>query len=91
MSNWGGPGSNRQPDPACQSCFKDGIDWADPPKGFQTPEHSTANPNSFLDAVIVFTDTVISGVTGQKAVVVLFRCVACWACCMKVAKLLRTK
>jgi hypothetical protein len=73
MSNWGGPGSNGKPGPACQSCFKDGIDWTDPPKGFQTPEHSDDNPTSFLDAVIVFTDTVISGVTGRKAVVVLFR------------------
>ncbi|WIA34286.1 hypothetical protein OEZ86_012626 [Tetradesmus obliquus] len=76
MSSWGGPGTNGQPGPECLSCFKDGIDFTDPPKGFQTPEHSLTNPTSFLDAAIVFTDTVISGVAGQKAVVVLVRATA---------------
>jgi len=73
MSNWGGPTSDNQPGPECRSCFKDGIDWTDPPKGFQTPENSFSNPTSFLDAATVFTDTEISGTSGQKAVVVLFR------------------
>lgn len=73
MASWGGPTPDNQPGPECRSCFKDGIDWSDPPQGFQTPEHSTDNPTSFLDAATVFTDTEISGVAGQKAVVVLFR------------------
>jgi hypothetical protein len=74
MSSWGGPSSDGQPGAACRSCFKDGIDWTDPPQGFQTSEHSDVHNESFLDAAVVFTDTVILGVDGQKAVVVLFRC-----------------
>jgi hypothetical protein len=74
MSSWGGPGINGQPGPECVSCFKDGINFNDLPRGFQTPEFSPDNPTSFLDAAIVFTDSAISGVPGQQAVVVLFRC-----------------
>ncbi|WIA14116.1 hypothetical protein OEZ85_002660 [Tetradesmus obliquus] len=76
MSSWGGPGIgvNRQPGPECRSCFKDGISFStDPPRGFQTPEFSLADTESFFDAAIVFTDRVISGVAGRNAVVVLFR------------------
>ncbi|WIA34285.1 hypothetical protein OEZ86_012625 [Tetradesmus obliquus] len=78
MSSWGGPGNNfGQPGPECLSCFKGGISFDDTPKGFQTPEHDdVTHPDSFLDAAIVFTDTVISGVDGQAAVVVLFRATA---------------
>ncbi|WIA34284.1 hypothetical protein OEZ86_012624 [Tetradesmus obliquus] len=77
MSHWGGPGINGQPGPECRSCFKDGIDFVNsPPQGFQTPEYSFSTPTSFLDAAIVFTDTAVSGVAGQKAVVVLFRATA---------------
>uniref|UniRef100_A0A383VHB2 Fungal lipase-type domain-containing protein n=1 Tax=Tetradesmus obliquus TaxID=3088 RepID=A0A383VHB2_TETOB len=77
MSHWGGPGINGQPGPECRSCFKDGIDFVNnPPQGFQTPEFSYSTPTSFLDAAIVFTDTAVSGVAGQKAVVVLFRATA---------------
>ncbi|WIA34287.1 hypothetical protein OEZ86_012627 [Tetradesmus obliquus] len=76
MSSWGGPGTNGQPGPECVSCFKEGIDFSDTPKGYQTPENSLSNPTSFLDAAIVFTDTAISGVAGQSAVVVLFRATA---------------
>ncbi|KAF6265670.1 hypothetical protein COO60DRAFT_1683903 [Scenedesmus sp. NREL 46B-D3] len=73
VSSWGGPGVNGQPGPECRSCFKDGVSFSDPPAGFQTPEFSVSNTNSFFDAVIVFTDSVISGVAGRNAVVVLFR------------------
>jgi hypothetical protein len=74
MSNWGGPGVNGQPGPECRSCFKDGISFTDPPRGFQTREFSAiSDRESFFDAAITFTDSAISGVAGRSAVVVLFR------------------
>jgi hypothetical protein len=83
MAFWGGPGTitagGLLPGPECRSCFKDGISFApdEAPRGFQTPGFSlTSARESFLDAAITFEDFEISGVAGQTAVVVVFRCAA---------------
>jgi hypothetical protein len=57
---------------AC-SCFKDGVSFAagEAPVGFQTPNN--VGQRQWLDAVMVFTDTNITGTPGTKAVVVSFR------------------